>query len=104
MAEWRSEGSTPEQYEETVHPENPPNVVLQPRVRRAALWIYLGPLIVIAVIIAIAFLYWANRNRRPDDPVEPTTGVEEEATPGGGKPDPRYTTPEGEREFRDDKP
>lgn len=49
------------QYEETEHPRNPPQAVLNRNVRRAALGTYLGPLVVLFVIIGLALLYWARR-------------------------------------------
>jgi hypothetical protein len=98
MAEWEDNRQTP-QYEETVHPQNPPTSVLRPEVRRAALWLYVGPLIVITVILGIVLLYWATRDNRPNDPVEPTTGTEE-ATPGDFNPNPTPDSPQQEREYR----
>jgi hypothetical protein len=98
MAE-RFPDERPERYDDTNDPRNPPNSVANPAVRRNALWLYLGPIVIIAVCIAIAFFYWTNRNRTPDDTVVPTTGVQE-SRPGGGSPDPRPGNPAEEQEYR----
>ena len=52
----------PAQYGETVDPKNPPNSVLQPEVRKATFWAYIGPLIIIVVVLGIALLYWSTRD------------------------------------------
>ena len=85
---------------ETVDPHNPPNSVLRPEVRTAALWAYLGPLIAIAVVALIALFYWANRDPAPNEDVTPTTGVSGESTPGGGDPAPRPGSTQEELELR----
>lgn len=85
---------------ETVDPHNPPNAVLAPEVRTAALWAYLGPLIAIAVVALIGLLYWSNRDSEPNEDVTPTTGVADELTPGGGDPAPR---PDSTKEEIDDR-
>jgi hypothetical protein len=85
---------------ETVDPHNPPNAVLRPEVRTAALWAYLGPLIVIAVVALIGLLYWANRDSDPNDDVTPTSGVSDELKPGGGDPAPKPDNAQEEVENR----
>lgn len=89
------------QRDETVSSQNPPNAVLQPEVRTATFWLYLGPLIAIFVIVGIALLYWTTRDGQPNEPVEPATGTSGES-PGGFNPDPRPDSPQEEREFRQD--
>jgi hypothetical protein len=99
MAEWNR--STPERYEETVQPQNPPNSVLRPDVRTKTLWVYIGPLIALVIIIGIALAYWVNRDRgRSEDRPVPTTGVSQEVTPGGHDPDPRAHSTEDELKYR----
>jgi hypothetical protein len=84
----KQEDTSTQRYE-TVDPKNPPNSVLKPEVRTAALWAYLGPLLVVTVVVLIALLYWSNRADEPNDNVAPTTGISDEGTPGGGTPAPR---------------
>jgi hypothetical protein len=86
MAEQRD--TSTERYE-TVDPRNPPNSVLRPEVRTAALWAYLGPLIAVAVVVLIALLYWANRDGAPGEDVSPTIGTSGDTRPGGNDPAPR---------------
>ena len=43
--------------------------------RRTALWVYVGPLIVITVIVGIALLYWATRGPAPNEDVTNTIGT-----------------------------
>jgi hypothetical protein len=101
MAERQDVPNTSQQRYETVDPKNPPSSVLQPEVRRTALAIYLGPLIVIAVIVGVALIYWANYESAPNEDVTDTIGtVGDEATPGGFNPDPRADTPREEVEYR----
>lgn len=102
MPEERLPPNAPEEYEETVHPANPPSAVLHPEVRRNALWVYVGPIVIVAVVLAVAFLYWASRDEVPVEPVAPTSGYsqEPEATPGGGSPAPRPESTQEELEFR----
>jgi hypothetical protein len=67
-------------YEDTEAPRNPPNAVTNRDARRQALWSYLGPIIILFVIIGIAMIYWARREpgRTNDDrtlnPAIGTTG------------------------------
>jgi hypothetical protein len=61
MADPINDRRTPERYEETTDPKNPPNSVFNPAVRRTALGSYLGPLIVFFLVVGIGLIYWANR-------------------------------------------
>jgi hypothetical protein len=61
MAEPHNEGQTPERYEDTVNPRNPPNSVTNNAVRSTALKSYLGPLVVLFIVVGLALVYWANR-------------------------------------------
>jgi hypothetical protein len=85
MAEYRNENPNA--------PENPPNSVVNPRVRRTALRVYLGPLVVFFAVIGIALLYWATRPERPDASVDRgetdiprAEGTAGNTTPGGHEP------------------
>jgi len=95
-------GHRPEQYEETDDPRNPPHSTGGAPAVVAGLWYVLAPIAIILLVLFVFLLYWFGRGGPEDrDAVEPTTGVQqEEATPGGIKPDPGYDTPEEEREFR----
>src|SRR5919106_528894 len=102
MAEPRNDRQTPEQYEETTDPKNPPNSVLNASVRRMALRSYLGPLVVFFLVLGIGLIYWANRpplvSGADDRGQIGTTGAGDDVvgergnrddTPGGVDPAPR---------------
>jgi len=96
---------TPERYEETTDPKNPPNSVLNVNVRRTALRSFLGPLIVFVLVVGIGLIYWSNRpplvTGDQDSQLVGTSGVPNERdgvvgergnrndTPGGVNPEPR---------------
>ena len=66
------------QYAETEHPRNPPQAVLNPGARGTALKSYLGPIVVLFVIIGLALIYWARRDPGrdfDDNSLNPTTGT-----------------------------
>jgi hypothetical protein len=103
------------QYDETVDPKNPPNSVLQPAARTAALTSYLGGIVVLFVIIGLALVYWNASGRRiAQDPglraageardnAEIGTAGERDpnlSSPGGGSADPRPGDTSDELEFR----
>lgn len=90
----------PEQYEETVDPHNPPRSTGAAPAVVAGMWYVLAPIAVMLLVLFVLLLYWFGRDTTPDEGVEPTTGTYEEATPGGVDPDPRYNTPQEEREYR----
>src|SRR5687767_1182497 len=90
-------------------PQNPPRSVLNTRVRRAALWTYLTPLVMFFAGVAMVLLYWGTSPPPPDpDAVPPrvagTTGTEREPsrekTPGGHNPDREPSQPKDEVEDR----
>jgi hypothetical protein len=103
------------QYDETVDPKNPPNSVLQPAARTAALTSYLGGIVVLFVIIGLALVYWTASGRRiAQDPgqrvdneardnAEVGTAGERDpnpSSPGGFSADPRAGDTSDELEFR----
>ena len=97
MAEPQNDRHTPERYEETTDPKNPPASVVNKGVRSAALRSYLGPLVVFFVVVGLALVYWANRAPvRPDPEDQQQVGT-------SGVPDDRLDTV-GERGNRDDTP
>ena len=92
-------GATPEQYEETVAPANPPQATAGPATVVAGMWYYLGPIALIVVVALMALFYWGRDDSR-DDAVEPTTGISDETTPGGGNPAPEPDSTKDESESR----
>ena len=82
--EERSDGRAPK-TEEPNDPKNPPQVLLRPDVRRAALMSYLGPVIALFVIMGLALIYWANRGPAEPDPnarVDDAIGTVGRRSPG----------------------
>jgi hypothetical protein len=77
-------------------PQNPPEAVVNPRVRRAALWTYLPPLVIFFVGVAMLLFYWRDSQpvqvREAAQPrAEGTSGREADPprvdSPGGHNPD-----------------
>jgi hypothetical protein len=102
-------------YEETDDPHNPPRAVLNRDVRRAAILVYVGPLLALLAIAGIALLYWMSRgpgNEGDPNSLNPATGTTGERLPGGdadregqqeqggSEPIPRPDSTEDEIEFR----
>ena len=91
----------PEQYEETVDPKNPPTSVLNPQIRKATFWAYIGPLIIIAVVLGIALLYWSTRDTADSVAEPPTIGTSgENPGRGGSNPDRTPDSTQDESEYR----
>jgi hypothetical protein len=61
MAEERHDDNVTRRYDETNHPQNPPNSVLNRDARRATVWSYFVPIVVLFVVIGVALVYWSNR-------------------------------------------
>ena len=93
-------GATPEQYEDTVAPSNPPQATVGPATVVAGMWYYLAPIVLIAAVILMALFYWGDRDDSRDEAVEPTTGISDKTTPGGGNPAPQPNSTKDESEFR----
>lgn len=96
-------------YNETSRPENPPNSVLRPAVRRTALWTYLGVVVAVFVVAGAALMYFAGTDtslRDEDDIADPTAigtsgeRMPREGTPGGFDPQPEHGNTESELEYR----
>jgi hypothetical protein len=107
MADEYNDRHTPERYEDTTNPRNPPQSVADPAVRRAAFWSYVGPLAALFIVIGIALIYWANRG--PVDSEGPdqigTTGEQQDTvgdsgTSGGFDPQSRPDSTADELERR----
>lgn len=81
----------PPRIDDTDNPRNPPNSVINPRVRSAAWWSFVAPLIALAVVVGLAFLYWSARGPgRSGEPnqMNPAVGTSGEQVPvtGGSLP------------------
>jgi|SRR4051812_7903257 len=62
MADHINNPERPQRYEETNDPNLPPNVMVNKTTRNNAFWSYMGPVIALFVIFAIAMVYWMSRN------------------------------------------
>jgi hypothetical protein len=111
MADPHNDQHTPEQYEETTHPRNPPNSVVNREVRKTALRSYLLPLVAFFAVAGLALIYWANRSPvMTEDPARIATTGEHVGTvgergndpdsPGGFDPTPRPESTRDEIERR----
>jgi hypothetical protein len=74
-------------------PENPPDSLLRPAARRAALLSYLGPVVILFVVVGIALVYWLNRGPvRTITPLDRSViGTAGLKTDGGGDPRPSFS-------------
>ena len=99
MPQQNNPSRQPPEYEETTAPDNPPNSVMRPAVRRAAVVTYLGGIVVLFLLFAAALAYWTVTDKRiaprdGDMPREPsavcTSGerTPREGAPGGFDPAP----------------
>jgi hypothetical protein len=88
----------PEQYEETVHPDNPPKSTGTAPAVIAGLWYYLAPLALVILLLGFALIYWEDRNSI-EQQVEPTTGAADQVKPGGN-PNREPKSTEDEINFR----
>jgi hypothetical protein len=95
--------------DETTNPSNPPNAVVQPEVRRAAVWLYVGILVAFFVVVGGAFLLLTSTGLAPGaagDGVDPnavgTSGerMPREGSPGGFDPTPTPGSTRDELESR----
>ena len=92
-------------YRDTYDPKNPPNSVLAPRVRSAALRWFVGSLVVFFLLIGGALLFWNAANPRPSvqeerENVVGTSGIY--STEGGHEPIRRPRSTRDEVKFRGD--
>jgi hypothetical protein len=96
--DWR----TADPSNELNDPKNPPQSVLRPEARRAALMSYLGPVVVLFAIVGIALIYWSNRGPvLPDERDERSAvGTTGSATAGGTDPRPHFGKTSDEIEYR----
>jgi hypothetical protein len=75
MAEMRHEDGTPRRYEDTNHPRNPPNAVTNRNTRRAAVWSYFAPIVILFVVIGLGLIYWSSRPGHQPKAAEPRPEV-----------------------------
>ena len=97
-------------YDETVEPQNPPNSIVQPAARRAAVTTFVGGIALFFVIATAAFLIWSASGERTasegavqTDPSAVGTSGERmprENTPGGFDPAGRPGNTQDEIEFK----
>jgi hypothetical protein len=90
-------------YDDTYDPKNPPNSVLAPRARSAALRWFVGSLVVFFLLIGGALLFWNAANPRPSvqeerEEVVGTSGLY--STAGGHDPVRRPRNTRDELNFR----
>lgn len=105
MDEPRIRRDTPEQYDETTDPRNPPNSVLSPNVRSATTWSVFLPLVVLTIVAGLLWVFWLGQppHRRDAKDIGPGTsavGTSGKKTPGGFNPDPKPDNTQDEIEFR----
>jgi hypothetical protein len=91
--------------EETRDPKNPPNSVLGPRARSAALRWFLGSLVVFFLLIGVALVFWSAANPRRSvqeerEDVVGSSGYYFYSTEGGHDPIRRPRSTRDELKFR----
>jgi hypothetical protein len=96
--------TTPERYEDTTDPKNPPNSIMHPRrpVRSVALYLTLALLLVVFVVIGVAAIFWLAAHPAP------TSAADNRRVPvgsgyyteGGHNPDPRPSNTRDELKYR----
>ncbi len=105
MAEARHHSNTPEQYEVTREPTNPPNDVVQPEVGRATRWAFLFPIVILAIIAGLLWVYYTGQPpqlRSAEDTGDRAgvVGTSGQETPGGIDPNPKFDRTESELKYR----
>lgn len=68
MAEPSTDHRTPPHYDDTLKRTNPPGALVSRSTRNLVFWSYLGPIIVLFVVIAAGFGYWVWRNASATNP------------------------------------
>ena len=95
---------TPERYEDTVDPKNPPNSVMRKPVRRAVVSWFLGSLVVFFILTGATLAYWLAVHPTPtadkNDRTEHVVGTSGYAVDGGHDPDPHPRNTKDELRFR----
>lgn len=93
---------TPERYEDTRDPKNPPNSLLRPKVRSAALYWYLGSVVAVFVLVGVALIFWMAAHPRPtaDAAEEKMVGTSGYRQDGGHNPEPQLKNTRDELKYR----
>jgi hypothetical protein len=90
-----------DRYEDTYDPKNPPNSLLGKNVRSAALWAFVGSLVVFFVLVGVVMLFWGVAHPRPSLQEQRervvTSGY---YTEGGHDPDRRPRSTSDELKYR----
>jgi hypothetical protein len=104
MADLPRNDDAPRRYEETQDPHNPPNSLLTRDTRRATVWSYFAPIVVLFVVIGVALVYWSNRaGARIPDPGRDQAAVGTVGSEQGGfDPAPKPGSASAEVERRGD--
>jgi len=102
MREERDGWRGPDPSKDPNSPKNPPQSLLRREVRRFAVMSYLGPVVVLFIVIGIALIYWGNRNAAPPDDIREldstgTTGLQPQ---GGGGARPKFDSTEDELKYK----
>ena len=90
-------------YKGTNDPKNPPYSLTRPRVRRAALWAFVGSLVVFFVLVGVALLFWNVSHPRPSAEEERDRIIRASgfySTEGGHNPDRRPRSTSDELKYR----
>jgi hypothetical protein len=101
MAHEHHNRRTDREPEELNDPKNPPQSVLKPEVRRAALMSYLGPVVALFAVVGIVLIYWSNRGPVSSDVQRQRDAVGTiGSSPGGTDRTPRFRTTDDELRYR----
>ena len=93
--------ATPERYEDTTDPKNPPNSIVHPHaVGSTALYWNLGAIVVILVLVGVGAIFWLAAHPQADSTEDRVIGTSSYHTEGGHDPDPRIRTTRDELKFR----
>ena len=91
-------------YDDTHDPHNPPNSVLAPQARSAALRWFVGSLVVFFLLVGVALVFWNAANPRPSVEEERETVVGTSgsyySSEGGHDPIRRLRSTRDELKFR----
>ena len=94
--------TTPERYEDTRNPKNPPNSVLRPQVRSAALYWYVGSVVMMFVLVGVALIFWMSAHPTPtaDAAQQQMVGTSGYRQDGGHSPRPQPKSTRDELKYR----
>jgi len=80
----------------------PPNSVLRPKVRSAALYWYLGSVVMMFVLLGVALIFWISAHPTPttDAAQQQRVGTSGYRLDGGQKPEPQPKSTRDELRYR----